>query len=209
MGIKLCENPSLTIIHGLKGSGKTHLLKFLLFRESQAERIDYVILFSPTSYQYKMIPEKYKKEFSEQYLEKLMKKHESNKKLKGLLVFDDCLGSVNFASKGFSSFMFKHRHFRISVIILAQQILNVSKSYLMNADFIFLFRFNNRDNAEEIYRCYFSECFEGFREFKEYWYKQFDQPYKFVFVSMNQYDLSKRYKTMRCPKKIPKYKLSY
>lgn len=208
MNIDLCKKPTLSIIHGLKGSGKTYLCKFLIYNESLKGHFDYIILFSTTSYQYPELPNSCKKVFSMEYLNKILQMHTKNKKLKGLLIFNDCLGTVSFIHKDFINFTVTHRHHNISVITLSQTIKGLSKTYLMNADHVFLFRFTNLDNMKTIYEYYFSECFPTFNLFKEYFIKQFNQRYKFLHVNMNEYESSKKMHTLRC-NKLPQFKLKF
>lgn len=95
-----------------------------------------------------------------------------------LLVFDDCVMDKIFNSKGFMDFIFKSRHFNISVIIISQSYFKLPKSLRLNNTQLILFECSNQKELQTIYNE--NSCGMSNKEFLSIFNDVMRTPYAFL-----------------------------
>jgi len=156
--------PFSMMISGRSGSGKTNLLMNLLTRREFLQNyFQYIIVYSPTEGEYddsykplNLPKEKFKNDFSEEDLERLIKSRKDLIKKKGiewvsknsrvLIILDDVIANRDFLNSPQALKMFALlRHYLVSVIVLMQTYNKLPKALRNNANAIMIFPANRSE----------------------------------------------------------------
>ena len=102
----LITMPGIILVSGPKGSGKTQLIKDIIYNLAKQKMCDYLKVICPTAYNgsYDYLPKNHVSEvYNEQQLVSLLNEQieikKKGQKRKMIIILDDCIGSVNFKSK--------------------------------------------------------------------------------------------------------------
>jgi len=114
--------PFIISIYGKPASGKSHLMKYILCRMRAEDKIHILFVFTSTKnndFYNNMVDTKYMMRYNEKLLTQFCKKAEaiSHKGKNILLVFDNCIGSVNWKAPIVIS---NHRHNHVSILVATQ-----------------------------------------------------------------------------------------
>lgn len=204
------------LIFGCPGSGKTHLLRSIIYTASVKQEFDHCLLFSATknSPDYDFLDESYKYDaFDINAIEKYInfcKMHNEKKiKTRGLLIFDDIAGDQTFRSPLFKSLFSNYRHYGLSIIVVNQMIVEVPLSLRSIIKYGCVYKYVNENDREKIYNC-FGSLTNNKNEFYQLYDKYTKEQYMFLFFSQgNMYNSGDAYCGCRAPRKIPKFKLKF
>ena len=201
---KYINLPFTMSINGFCGSGKSHMIRYLI--SCFKNEFDCVIIISNTAnftQDYEFLKELGIKHFifnSLVFDEKvkmtmsIQKKNRLNNVLrKVLIIFDDILGSVK-DNNVFKDLISTYRHYNISVIFSVQYI-SASASYLREiSNYIIIFNQRTNNALKLCYENYFADSYENYNLFKLAFCKSLEN-YAFYFI-----DRIKNTKNiMRCP----------
>ena len=117
--------PFIISIYGKPASGKSHLMKYILCRMRAENKIDILFVFTSTKkndFYNDMVDTKYVMRYNEKLLTQFWKKAEaiSHRGKNILLVFDDCIGSVNWKAPIVDEVFSNHRHNNVSILVATQ-----------------------------------------------------------------------------------------
>jgi len=117
--------PFIISIHGKPASGKSHLMKYILCHMRAKGKIDVIFIFTSTkknNFYNNMVNTKFVMHYNEKLLAQIWKKAEaiSNRRKNILLVFDDCIGSVNWKASIVDEVFSNHRHNHVSILVSTQ-----------------------------------------------------------------------------------------
>lgn len=208
-------SPGFIIISASQGSGKSHLIRYLIHKNRKD--IDYCIVFCNTSFDasYDYIPKEYVHPmYDEQVLDNLMniqsKLVKKGIKKNAWLIFDDCLFDGQFNSKPFMRLSTQLRHYNITCIISTQYPQIVKPQFRNNCFQVGMFKTSTLNALQALYSSYGQE-FNTFQEFKSYLNKATNQQYTFVWFdkTITTDDIQKKYQISLCPAKIPKFVLEF
>ena len=122
--------PSLIIIAGKPKSGKSYLIKYLMYQ--MRKKFDYGIVFTRTQFTHDMnyiSPEYVHNNYYEDKLKNLMKIQSEVVRMglnkQAFVLFDDCL-STEFSSQLFIDLITQHRHFKITPILSTQYLFKLN-----------------------------------------------------------------------------------
>lgn len=204
------------ILYGMPGSGKTSMLRWIIYNGAQKKQFDHMLLFSGTKNtdDYDFLDDKFKYEgFDTGALEKYIgiceKANEKEISSRGLVVFDDICGTESFKSAIFKRLFSNYRHYGISVIICQQCVVEVPLSLRSIIKYGIIYKFVNEADKEKIYNC-FGSLTKSKKEFYEIYDKFTNEKYKALFFSVTDvYDTEKSpYSGVRCPL-VKKFKLDF
>ena len=205
--------PSITIINGNPGSGKSHLTKYLLYSAFCKQSVDYPVIFTNTHGDYEYIDPKYVNYYSEDRLRQVLATHVSDYKAKHLLlVFDDVLDSVNWNSRLLLGLITRYRHFfdsRISLIISTQYINKIPPFIRECGSYVVLFKLFTAPSIKASYQSYAARFFDNEALWKKY-VESNTGNYYFVFIDNKSQspNMSDQFKVCKCPEKLPKFQIS-
>eukprot|EP01080_Neovahlkampfia_damariscottae_P004128 gene4128-gene7033 len=126
--------PNICYICAPPASGKTYFLKYLLSELFRQKKLKYGIIFSPSKFtgSYDFLPKEYvHSKYDENILIKLFnmqvktKSNTDKNPPPAFVVFDDCIGSVQFKSSKFEKIISLYRHPNITMIFITQHIYAV------------------------------------------------------------------------------------
>ena len=145
----------LFLISGKRGSGKSHLLRYIIAQEKHKYKA--IFLFCPTEkvnnfydglISHKNIFDAYDEEWIEKFMKQMAdlnaRKNEADAS-HVLLVLDDCGSDTNFRkSKTFTQIATRGRHLKISVIMTSQYLYQFPPVARSNCDFIAVGQMNRQ-----------------------------------------------------------------
>lgn len=189
---KYVELPFIMNTVGFCGSGKSHMIKYLI--KSLKPQLNCIMVISNTAaftQDYDFLSELGIKNYifgsldAETAIKTLMKiqkrNREKNNPCNVLLIFDDIFGSIN-NSKVFKDLVSTYRHYNISIIFSAQYVSG-SVTYLREiSNYIILFNQRTQSALKLAYESYFAAEYESFGDFKNHFVKKL-LPYHFYFIN--------------------------
>lgn len=147
----------MSIISASCNSGKTYLIKYLTYELLKQNYFDIVSVICPTTDDYDWIESRYLFPFfTEELLSEIMKRQMKNRK-RLLLIFDDCIGSVNWNSRIMQEFITRYRHYNISVFIATQYTNKIPPFVREIANNVFIFNQTTKRAIEAVHDSYFLE----------------------------------------------------
>jgi hypothetical protein len=206
--------PYLLIINGTQGSGKSHLIKYLM-RENflGPNKFDYGIVFSNTAWEHgswDYLPENFVyEEFNESALTNLMKlqkeNHKKGIKTNAFVIFDDCLDDAEqFTGASIKKLSTQLRHYNITIIISTQYPHLVPPRLRANSMYSIFFNIGSgRRGKDSLFQAY-GGMFKDFTTFNEY-YNNNIKDHKFIMYNKDE----DKYCTYRCPETIPPFIFKY
>jgi len=120
----LCP-PFIISIYGKPASGKSHLMKYILCRMRAEDKIHILFVFTSTKkndFYNGMVDTKYVMRYNEKLLAQFWKTAEaiSHRGKNILLIFDNCIGSVNWKAPIVNEVFSNHRHNNVSILVATQ-----------------------------------------------------------------------------------------
>lgn len=204
-------------IFGIPRSGKSHCLKYIIYKYSKMQKFDHMLLFTNTSFnnQYEYIPDDYihpayDENVIHNYMEFQKQQILEGKESRALIVFDDCLGSEEqFASKKFLTLISQYRQFHISIIICSQSVSAIPLNIRNMSQYVILFRYESKRAIEACFESFGVLCHD-WKDFKELLLKATDGKHKFLYYNRDKSieGRDKAYKSLKCPA-IEEFKLDY
>ena len=210
------ETPSLIIINGTQGSGKSWLIKYMMYK--LRKKFSYGLVFTNTFFDnkpFKYIPDLFvHPEYDEEKLIALMdlqaKLVEKGNIKEAFVIFDDCMDDPGqFKSLALKRLTTQCRHYHITVIFSTQYCNHLPARMRTNAMEIIIFSTDAKVALEALYNSY-GQKFENYNDFKKYVMENTGN-HKFIYYKKKseEKDLNKLYPVMMAPAKIPNFKIEY
>lgn len=203
------ETPYITCIFGIPKSGKSHLIKYLVYQSKLKNQFDLYLVITGTKFNgdyQQFINPKYVHDYSEEILEKLIDKcskwKESGDEVRVLLILDDVLGESNFNNKLWLKLYNNHRHYNLSIIIVAQYVNKIPPNFRNNAKYAFIFNQYNKSSLEAATNAYLISHYS-----EEEARKLFGTLERFecIFFDNTQYEKKQRFKKFKARECIPEF----
>lgn len=147
------EFPSLSLIFGMPGMGKTSLVEFILRNRYKEFRYGYIWSGSKHDDDYSFWDERFVSDiYDDKVLERILSKQRQIRmtearrgvpreaRSKMFIVFDDQTGHANFGSDLFKELITQRRHFGIAVFVVLHNITSVPPIFRENVDYVFIFK---------------------------------------------------------------------
>lgn len=192
----MIRHPSVNILVGKPESGKSNLIKYLVYECMLQFPIDLVFVFTKTSYNhgYDFLDDRrIYKFFDLDSLSKIIKFIENyqskGNKINTILIFDDCIDKKN-KNDLFIDILFNHRHLNISIFYSTQYLAGkLGPDIRESVSNVFLFKVVQESTIRKNH-----ECFLGFIDYHSYETMNFNLPtYSFIYVNVrdSKYDICK------------------
>jgi len=162
--ISTIKKHSVCVIIGKRGTGKTVLIKELLY--NNYNDIKEKTIISPID-NYDIFPDLViNRTYNPEILSNVISKCKSNDKSndESLLILENCLYSSCFKDTNMISLFMNGRCYKLNVIITMQYALSIPTNLRSNVDFVFIFRENNVSNRTRLYEHY-AGMFASFEDF--------------------------------------------
>lgn len=164
----LDQKENVFVLVGSCGSGKTHLLKFCMYKYALQRHYKFGVVFSQSAFtgDYRWAPDEYVREYEEdwflQYWDNMKRKVEEGVEKNGegykiprnFVVFDDSLGLLNSSGK-FLNFIATHRHTSTDIWILTQALTargSCAPVIRLNTTYAFMFPTASLDNKKGLHQ---------------------------------------------------------
>jgi len=204
------DHPSLVILNGVPNSGKTHLMRYMLYLAAKQGKVDWVVVFSPTKFTgaWDMIKnQKYVHAvYEESTLEKFLQIQEREKK-RAILIFDDCIGTTSWQSKLITKLISTYRHYNLSIWIVTQNCNKIPPLIRDCTSHVFIFECYAKRQMEGLFNS-FGNRFETFDQFRTF-LKENTSDHHFIFYKKKTNSEEATYQVLRAPSIIPKFKLVF
>lgn len=204
---KLFEKiPSIIMIASPPASGKTVLIKYILCDLFKTKKLNYGIVFCPTSFNdsYNFLPQKYVYgQYDENALKHLLnlqteqiQKNGMNNSKPAFVVFDDCIGSINFKSPLFNKLISTYRQYKLTLIFATQYIYALHSIFRECTTYFITFNQQQKRSLIAIHDTFMGD-FDTWDEVKKF-INDHCKDYHFILAkTYESYD--KKYKFMKVP----------
>lgn len=194
--VSTIDVPFSALILGASGSGKTVMVRALI--QLLAKKFSWGCVVSPTaeaSGDFAFLPSdmifnELKPEWYAKVIEYQKQQMANGKKKNAFIIIDDLLGSdTDGYGDALKQLFSSGRHFGLTPILLCQSIKNISPVVRMNANFVFIFRFNGMKAVQDL----FDEVSEGFKNRHEFlaYLENNVSNYHFLFINRRGKDTGK------------------
>ena len=203
------KHPYSIGIFGIPESGKSHLLKFLMYQTK--DLFDLVIVITGTKHNhfFDFINNSFVHEYSDALIDRIIDKTtewmSQKKKINTLVVFDDILGQSHFSNDLWLKLVNNHRHYNISYIIVTQYIKAIPPNIRSNLHYAFVFGQTNKTSINGIHESFFVSHYD-LKETTKMLGKL--KRYQTIFVSNKEYEKEKKFRNFTAPEKIPSFKIT-
>jgi len=180
--------PNITTILGYCGTGKSHLVKYII--KENLDKIDYVIVITSTKHnnQYTYLgehgmPNKILGPLDlDKKIAMIMNKMKKNfDKYHVMIVFDDVMGSIKEYSNKMNALLSTFRHYNLSIIFVSQYAAKVPTYIRELTYYCFTFDQKSKKSLENVYDSYFQEI-DTFKDFKRFFKNKLKEEFSFYFV---------------------------
>ena len=204
--------PGLIMICGLQGGGKSHLIKYIMYQNS--DDFDCGIVFTNTGFidgnfdyvDKRFVHLKYNEGALKNLKDIFQKQIEKGKPLRGFVIFDDCLTGSQWKSEELVSLVTQVRHYNITVILSCQYPNHIPPIFRTNAFQVCMFFMGSKAAMMALYESY-GQMIGTFDEFKHYFTEATAVKHQFLLYDARNggTTIQSRYKILKCPAKIPKF----
>jgi hypothetical protein len=180
--LELSKTPFLLQVCGRTGSGKTSLIRYIAHNLTTEQGYNSILVFSSSGLDndnYDYLPQKY---VHTSYNEKILKRyallHKNNRELRGLVIFDDIFGQLNYDSR-FLQLLFRlHRQWGISLLFACHHFKEIPRAIRGLMHHFISFEYKSKLTLQEMHA-----EFAGDQD-KELFVAAFKLP-KYTFVLLN------------------------
>jgi len=215
---QIFQTPCTILIVAKRFSGKSHLLKWIIYNLIKAGRFDGGMIFSQTastSNEYDFIPEDYIHDtFDPEVLEKLFEKQKESyskgKKSQIFVILDDYIGSLNINTPIIKTICSVGRHVGITVFLSSQKFTSeISPLIRDNCDYFLCFKQSNTKVLKLIYEEYASS-FSDYKTFLK-WFNENIQNYNALLINNKTQSnaFNDKYSLIKAPKTLPTFKFTF
>lgn len=201
--------PSLSLICGAPGSGKSHLIKYMCGLLHRQNKFDYVLVLSGTPFNefyQQFINPHFIHMYSDVVLNNMMQLAIRGKPdgYKWLLIMDDCIGSANFNMGLFKKLITCYRHYNISILLVSQYCNSVPPVIRTCAMMAFVFGQTTKRGIDAVYESFGASNYDKIDAFKRAWLNRINR-YECLVVNNTETDVGKRYKIFKAPASMPEF----
>jgi hypothetical protein len=212
---KKFETPGLFLTIAKKYSGKTHLLKWMIYKIAMAGKFDYGMVVSGTAEtgEWNIVPGR--QIFStwgegKPVIEKLIASQkkflaEKSKLPNVFIVLDDIIGVIPTNDNLMSRLATSARHWKITLFVCIQSAKKIPPIFRINAEYIFVFRQIDNTQVGTIYD-EFGGLFGSKEEFSNY-LKEYVKNYTALFINTKTQNNEKKdmFGLIKAPPDVPPF----
>lgn len=139
------KTPSFFLLSASPASGKTSMIKYLIYILSKANRFSAGFVFTNTGFNgdFSFLPQKAVSAYNEEKLKSIMRYQRegvNDGTAKNIfIVLDDVLGSINWSSNLWTGIISTYRHYKITLFVSTQYIYRVPPLIRACASYAFVF----------------------------------------------------------------------
>lgn len=215
-------SPGMNVLCASPGSGKSYLIKWLIYNLWKRKKFNYGVVFCPTAHNgsYDWMPKNVFEAFitkkvkaakdepadlRNKELDTIIQYQKHNITSKAFIIFDDCIGSIPFNSSQMSNFITTYRHYRITCFIVTQYIFKIPRVIHECAKYAFIFDQKQKRSIDGIHEIYFGDIE---KPVLIQWFKEYTKDHQFILVKVAESDTNKRYTVMKAGE-MPSFKLDF
>jgi hypothetical protein len=216
----LKKKPQIFLAIGKPDSGKSHLVKSIVFDYIKADYFKFMTCYCKTKFtgDYSFIPDDY---VYEGWDEKRLKKHvdslaeyrrKHNKKPPpSLIILDDLLGLISFYTPFMTSFITCHRHYNVSIIFTAQYLQGAKSTSttlreITNVAFVFNSKF--KSSLKALYEAY-GQLFDSYDDFVAEFQRITREKYHCMVYDSSIETVEDNYIDFVAPEHTPEFQLKF
>jgi len=220
MSLILKTKPQVFVMVGKPESGKSHLVKSIIYDYQKAGYFKFIIAFVRTKFNhdYEYLPDQYVYEsFDEEKLRKHIEKMREWRKKNdqplppNLVIFDDLLGDIDWYSPWMTNWLCSFRHTNTSIVMTAQYLMgakSVSTCLRECTNVAFIFNSKFKNSLKALYEAY-GQLYDDYKEFVEAFHRITGKKFTCMVYDSSEDDIDKNYIEFSAPAKIPDFKVSY
>jgi len=215
---KVISTPCSVLVVAKRFSGKSHLLKWIVYNLIKAGKFDSILIFTQTGLankEWDIINEDFIYEnFDPEILEKLYNKQRDlwgkGKKSNVCLILDDFIGDVTLNSPIVQKIASTGRHFGISLFLCSQKFTQVVSPLIReNSDYVICFKQPNLNVVKLIWEEY-ANSFGDFKKFQNFFEKNVANYTALIINNKTQSNVfNDKYSLIKAPAKLPKFRFEF
>ena len=213
------SRPLIMIFIGKQASGKSFLLRNLIYQLTKQQTFKFGKVFTATGFNsdYDFMPEKHvDSDYSEAKLESYigslkqwMEKNKGKKLPPSFLVLDDLLGKIHGHTDIFQNLMATYRHFNLTIFITSQYMVkNVSPLLRELTDLAFIFKSKFKNTKEALYDA-FGQMLDNQDEFNRVLDQATEEKHASLVYNANKSTPEEAYLSFKCSGDDVKFKLKF
>lgn len=216
-GFRLPLEANIYVFTGSPRSGKTFLIKSLLYQYAKEKYFKFGLVFSGTKFtgQFSCVPEKYIRDkwddaFFEDYLARLRKLKLEGKLQPNFLILDDMIGKlVGSSSNVLQNLISCYRWYDMTIFISTQYLSAGLATTLLRecATYAFMFRSHIRNSIKALYESFGYQC-ENQDIFQEMFNQATDEQYYCLLAVLNESKEKDCYRSFKADS-YPEFKLKF
>lgn len=216
-GFVIPDKPSIYVVVGSPGSGKTHLVKDLMFKYMQAGYFRYGLTVCPTAFtgSYKWVPEhsilpSFDMDAIQAHVDKMRAYAKTGGKIPpNYLLLDDAQGTVKWDER-MSNLIATYRHTNTTIIFIVQYLQAGSSTTLREcASYFFVFNSKFNRTLVGLYEA-IGQLFNNYNEFLAMFRRTVRKKHDcLLYVNREAYTLEDSYWYYRANEEIPDFEIVF
>jgi hypothetical protein len=219
--MELTKKPHVSLFVGRCGSGKSQLMRSMLYDYQKAGVFKFILCYCPTKFNGDwdgILPKEYiRDDYSDEnfmkHIKKLKKWKENNpeKELpQSLIIMSDMMSKINWYSPEISNVAISHRHYKLTFWMDCQYLQTASTNTVLREISNYAFLFNTKYiNSLKGYHMAFGNLFDDFKEFCAYFQQLTKEKYTCMVYDASKEEKEDNYWSFRAPADVPKFSLKY
>lgn len=218
----MLNHPSLILCIGSSKSGKSHLIKNLIYDNTidKEDGFKFGLVFTKTKFtgSYNFLPDDYVIEnfdikILNHYLDLIVESYQKRKNKKhgiphSFIIFDDICSLLPQKDKEFQNILSTSRHYNVTLIFSVQYIHQASTLVREQSDYMYVFHQEKKKSIDALYEI-IGSSFRTVKEFEEFLVNSTKERYYCLLYDKNELDFEKKYSRYRAPEKLSNVKLKY
>lgn len=206
------KTPSLSLFIARSNSGKSHLMKSILYTLAREDRFSWVLVFSTTKFNNEWVSIVGDKNVTDQfdtvYLQDLLAKQGElilkGKAKPGLIILDDMVGTASWNADVITKIATTARHYNISCWISSQWYFKLSTVLRSNVNYMYVLNSVSEKLARSIFEEFPCDRFRKWRDLQDYANKA---TIDFGCMMIDNSSQNPVIHTIRAPAKLKKFQL--
>lgn len=204
------ETPSIKVIFGSAGTGKSTTIKYMLLRHLEQKKFDFVTVYTGPStiadgdYDY-IQPSKYivTSDHDTVLAEQIRKLNGTN--YKGVIIFEDVTGKILFKSGLYDQLFTNYRHIGggISVWVIIHYVKKLPPIVRECATESLMFKQTSLPSLKGLWEAYGQEDYPTYKAFAAFFQKETGKPFHFLYWRKNPPQGESRYSSFVVPYPLP------
>lgn len=206
--MKLLEKPSVLLLVGKPGKGKSNAIKWFILKHTLNDKLyKFGIVFTRTKfnedYNYidqNFVYDNYSGDVLKSYLDKLQQQKMQKQEIpRNFVIFDDLIGLLSKSDPFLTNFFGTHRHTNTDIYLATQHLKTGASTTLREiTTYAVLFGSRQKNTIEALFEN-FGQLFDDIQSFKEHYFNVTSEPFTAMLYDNRNEDIDSNYLSFKAP----------